>query len=793
LEKYLVEIDGSLFIHGHEIGENTAILNNIVSETIQTDSIESEEIILKKPNSTTTSTITQLKTDGHFEVFMKNGDNDTSNHVFGIDKLSPTKTLIRADKAVHTSSFVYRATNHTFEGGNVAITNIGMIANLLLSDNVYISGGLVADLGATFNGNVNIGTSSNPAELNISGDILLPGNSHNIYIGGIPSNGDGGLRIHHNGTDNVFDAIGNEKTRFRTGSTGDNFDILTINNSTRNIGIGNQDPTVRLDVSGSGLFSNDLSVGGSGWFSNDLSVGGSGLFSNDLTINGNVNIGTSSDFAELNISGDILLPGNLHNIYIGGIPSNGERGLRIHHNGTDNVFDAIGNEKTRFRTGSTGDTFDILTIDNSTRNIGIGNKNPTVRLDVSGSGLFSNDLSVGGDVEIGGTITNSYFDSTYGSLRLLNGGGFDIYMGVSDPDVDTRGYRINANVSAVDYGLNFSAKTNTGNSFEDIASFYSSNNTQTIIAGRRTLSVNDLLMTGELRVNNSAYISNSATIQNGLTITKSEVFAPNNYFKSQMPSSGFYDIAFKSPFGVNPTHGPNASDSQMRIQTLNSTDISFVHIACNVNRTTTINSSSVPTDVSLLIDGGNSRFVNNVGIGKTPTTELDVDGTVTTTTLNETSDDRIKHNEQVIRNALFSISKLTPKHYFKTTGDKLYDISHNFRLNSENQPVSESGEPLIINKDYVIETGIIAQEIQTISDLKFAVRESTPLAVDYNSIHCTHIAATKELHEIVKTQQTTIEKQQEEIESLKSANTEMNSQLSNVIEELQRIKQHLGI
>ena len=46
------------------------------------------------------------------------------------------------------------------------------------------------------------------------------------------------------------------------------------------------------------------------------------------------------------------------------------------------------------------------------------------------------------------------------------------------------------------------------------------------------------------------------------------------------------------------------------------------------------------------------------------------------------------------------------------------------------------------------------------------------LAVDYNSIHCTHIAATKELHQLVQSQQ-------EEITTLES--------------ELSAIKAHLGL
>ena len=77
--------------------------------------------------------------------------------------------------------------------------------------------------------------------------------------------------------------------------------------------------------------------------------------------------------------------------------------------------------------------------------------------------------------------------------------------------------------------------------------------------------------------------------------------------------------------------------------------------------------------------------------------------------------------------------------------------------------------------------------------MKFAVQNTTPLGVDYNSIHCTHIAATNELYQLVKSQQTELEQQQEEIENLKLVNQDLNNQFNNFIKELQDIKQHLGI
>ena len=82
------------------------------------------------------------------------------------------------------------------------------------------------------------------------------------------------------------------------------------------------------------------------------------------------------------------------------------------------------------------------------------------------------------------------------------------------------------------------------------------------------------------------------------------------------------------------------------------------------------------------------------------------------------------------------------------------------------------------------------------------------MGVDYNSIHCTHIAATKELHqivqnqkiqietikELVQSQQTTIEEQQQEIEQLKLVNQDMNNQFNQQLQQdILVIKQHIGL
>ena len=178
---------------------------------------------------------------------------------------------------------------------------------------------------------------------------------------------------------------------------------------------------------------------------------------------------------------------------------------------------------------------------------------------------------------------------------------------------------------------------------------------------------------------------------------------------------------------------------------------------------------------------------------------IDISGTVKATgsiTANTTitnSDDRLKHNEKHIENAISIINKLNPMRYFKTA--ELKDKSYNF-------PLDISGVP-ITTMNYHEETGIIAQDIHTIPELSYTLREGNdnmPYGIDYNSIFCTHIAATKDLYSIINNQKSIIETQQQDIETIKLINQDINQQLNDVLNEnnrlkndIQFIKNYLGI
>jgi hypothetical protein len=111
------------------------------------------------------------------------------------------------------------------------------------------------------------------------------------------------------------------------------------------------------------------------------------------------------------------------------------------------------------------------------------------------------------------------------------------------------------------------------------------------------------------------------------------------------------------------------------------------------------------------------------------------------------SDDRLKHNEVSIDNAVDLIGKLSPVKYIKT--NEMYEANHNFELNQNNQPIDDKGEII----EHTVEAGVIAQELLKIPELKYIVSEGsteedgteTPHSVNYNSLLSIALKAIQEL------------------------------------------------
>ena len=135
---------------------------------------------------------------------------------------------------------------------------------------------------------------------------------------------------------------------------------------------------------------------------------------------------------------------------------------------------------------------------------------------------------------------------------------------------------------------------------------------------------------------------------------------------------------------------------------------------------------------------GDISFIGNVGIsgGLTVSGDSWVED-IYYTGGSHTSDDRLKHNEQTIENALAVIRQLDPQVYQKTRNLKAADFSG------------------VLTEDYIIEAGLIAQDVLKVDDLSFSVNvgsETRPYYLSYNNIFVYGLAALKELDAIVQLQ-----------------------------------------
>ena len=117
-----------------------------------------------------------------------------------------------------------------------------------------------------------------------------------------------------------------------------------------------------------------------------------------------------------------------------------------------------------------------------------------------------------------------------------------------------------------------------------------------------------------------------------------------------------------------------------------------------------------------------------------------------------TSDDRYKHNETDISNAINIIKLIRPKKYIKTK--QLYDESYNFN---------------IIPNDAKMDSGYIAQEIYSITDLSYVVNSDNNInSINYSAIQPYLVKSLQELYSIINQQTITISNLQQEIQLLEN-------------------------
>lgn len=231
-------------------------------------------------------------------------------------------------------------------------------------------------------------------------------------------------------------------------------------------------------------------------------------------------------------------------------------------------------------------------------------------------------------------------------------------------------------------------------------------------------------------------------------------------------SSPAYDIDVSGTLRTNILRlGSNAIISISNERIFSATPITISgDICCNTFRTSSINVSDLSCSSNLYVRIIRPLTTNDISING----NIIIDGSLNTTTLFVrninplitrgdisingnliidgslnirgtgytsnmaviTSDDRLKHNEQVIANALPTIRQLSPQIYQKTATFKDADYRG------------------ALSEPYIIEAGLIAQEVEKIDELKFSVisgSNETPYSLNYNNIFVYSLAALKEL------------------------------------------------
>ena len=164
------------------------------------------------------------------------------------------------------------------------------------------------------------------------------------------------------------------------------------------------------------------------------------------------------------------------------------------------------------------------------------------------------------------------------------------------------------------------------------------------------------------------------------------------------------------------------------------------------------------------------RWFTLLGENGTDTNILQT-STVSWNTSAKKSDDRLKHNEEIITNGLDIIRKLVPQKYQKTTDVK--DADFNGEL--------EEGS-------WIWEAGIIAQDLEKIDELKYLVNvnetsQDKIKGVRYEDLFVYNISATKELDKIV-------EEKKIEINKLKEENVLMKEKLNLLISRIEVLEGH---
>lgn len=531
-----------------------------------------------------------------------------------------------------------------------------------------------------------------------------------------------------------------------------------------NVGIGTNNPSSKLHVVGTGNITGNLNVGSLNTITSSeigylngvtssIQTQINNISSNPIIWNqnsnniyynsGKVSIGTNNFYhmltvkATTNYDGISLL--NESNNAIAKLARNSSGGGYAH------IYNSSGQSRTSFIAMEKNYFMD---------KVGIGNSNPSYILDVSGTGNFTENLTVTSINNITSTEIG-YLDGVTSNIQTqIN----NTLWTLSSNNLYYNSGNIGIGNNNPEYLLDVSGTGNfTGNltvdSLNNITSSEISylngitSNIQTQInnltsgSSQWTTSSNNIYFnTGNVGIGTTSPLEKLHIVGDDNLIIKAQTFTATSFcsFRAQGMGGNIAMTRYNSSYT---TIGAQMADSGLI--TTGTGDSNGLNIRSWATDTT--------ANIRFYTSGDNERMTitkdGNVGIGiNIPDEKLHVSGNIKYNGSLVNSDDRLKHNEIDINNGLEEIRKMVPKKYFKTT--KMYDESFNFVVDENNNPIDENGQIV----DHFVEVGLIAQHLLKIPSLSFNVaigKDNQPHSVRYNNIFMYSIAAIKEIDETI--------------------------------------------
>jgi len=490
-----------------------------------------------------------------------------------------------------------------------------------------------------------------------------------------------------------------------------------------------------------------------------------------ITNTGNVGIGTNTPGAKLDVNGNMRVSGDGSQITIapGTSAYNYFTGTSSYtvFQGTTHTQLRANNGGIQFFANTTGNTNERMKL-TSSGYLGIGTDSPSQMLDVRG-----NIYSTGYGQFLGGGFNNvqsppSVFlgshNNQYGMIQIISNNASGGWIDFTD----------NVTGSGADFDGRIRYATNAGMRFYTDAS-----NTDKMHIGTD----------GNVGINTSSPAKKFTVWGDTQFGNTNGQHTMTNY--SSIVSSGSYT----SNRPVNNTHmifyNTGNTAGYMRIFNSNVSNLPYPIIQFK-------SQSDAAGDCWIGKSSGENLYITN---GNDGNDHIYIDSQNGNVNLNSgffsSSDNRLKHNETSIVNALEDIRKLKALRYFKTT--KMYDEEHNFELDESGKPIT--GVDASGNKiGYTIEQGFIAQDVLQIDTFKDFVytnenhekhpttNEEHPMTLKYDSIFTHSIAALQELDAAHTQTKQELETEKAKTAVLETKVTNLETQLAAVLARLDALE-----